>query len=182
MIKKLLFSIFQALLLVSLPTLAWASETQQTVTGTIAVGNTLSVGLGQSPTGNWYINSNSNALVAGAELSFNTEPVVVVTGKTAGNSQLKICSESSALNCLVVNVAVTGNVLGASVFNSHVVGSWVVSNGTVYYVSSRGLIPVPSWEIFLSNGGKQSEIVEINNGDMLLPLLPIMSATDGRVK
>ncbi|MBI5530579.1 MAG: hypothetical protein HY918_03700 [Candidatus Doudnabacteria bacterium] len=182
MLKKLLFYTFSSLLLAAAPTLALAAGTIQTVTETIAVGKTLSVGLGQSPTGNWYVLSNANPSAASAVLGFNTEPLVLISGQSAGSSEIKVCSEQSAINCLVVKVAVSGNVLGASVFNSHAIGSWVISDGTVYYVSSNGLIPIPTWEIFLSNGGKQADITEINNGDMQLPLLPLMSAADSRVR
>jgi hypothetical protein len=38
---------------------------------------------------------------------------------------------------------------------AHPWGSWLNYNGTLYYSHETGLIGVPSWKIFLANGGKQ---------------------------
>jgi hypothetical protein len=63
----------------------------------------------------------------------------------------------------------------------HPWGAWILSSGTVYFVSQSGLIPVPSWSTFLNNGGQASFIVPANNYDMVLPQLPIMTNSDPRV-
>ncbi|HYV34002.1 MAG TPA: hypothetical protein VE973_04105, partial [Candidatus Limnocylindria bacterium] len=65
---------------------------------------------------------------------------------------------------------------------AHPAGSWVIQGKTVYYITSSGLVPITTWAIFLSNGGKANLIVPINDGDMHLPLLALMEAHDSRVK
>jgi len=62
----------------------------------------------------------------------------------------------------------------------HVVGSWILSNKTVYYVSVEGLIPIPTWDIFVANSGG-SIIVQANESDLAKPILPIMVKDDPRV-
>ncbi len=73
----------------------------------------------------------------------------------------------------------------AGIFNSaqdaHPVGSWVVSKGTIYFVSVVGLIPVPTWALFLSNGGAASYVVPANAADLNRPVLPLMSSSDSRI-
>ena len=68
---------------------------------------------------------------------------------------------------------------------SHPWSSWVKSGSTVYYVSSQGLIPVPSWDTFLSNGALPHYIVPANNNDLLVlrahPNLPLLEPNDPRV-
>jgi hypothetical protein len=67
----------------------------------------------------------------------------------------------------------------ASVLSSpsqaHPVGSWILSKKTVYYVTSQGLVPVTSWDIFLRNGGLTKYLVKANKADLTLPLLQNMS-------
>ena len=65
---------------------------------------------------------------------------------------------------------------------AHPWGSWLLSHGTVYYSSSLGLIGVPSWDVFLANGGKASLLVPANAADLAQPRLsPVLSSHDGRV-
>jgi len=45
---------------------------------------------------------------------------------------------------------------------AHPWGSWLLSHRTVYYSHSSGLIGVPSWNVFLANGGKASLLVPAN--------------------
>src|SRR5262249_11474801 len=63
----------------------------------------------------------------------------------------------------------------------HPWGSWIVSGGTVYFVHESGLIPVPSWDIFVNNGGNGSLIVPANSFDFQLPMLTNMTPFDYRV-
>ena len=68
---------------------------------------------------------------------------------------------------------------------SHPWTSWVRSGHTVYYVSSEGLIGVPSWEIFLSNAGDSKFILPANKADLKVlkanPHLPLLQPNDSRV-
>ena len=65
--------------------------------------------------------------------------------------------------------------------DAHPAGSWVTQTGVVYYVSSVGLVPVPSWSVFLNNRGATSYLVPANTADMAKPLLPVMTDSDSRV-
>jgi len=64
----------------------------------------------------------------------------------------------------------------------HPWGAWITNGKTVYFVSKDGLIGVPSWSIFLNNGGKSSYLVPANKYDLALPVLPIMTTGDSRVE
>ncbi len=68
---------------------------------------------------------------------------------------------------------------------SHPWSSWVINRGTVYYIGSQGLIGVPSWDIFLSNGGLAQYLVPANANDLLVlknhPGLPVLVPNDSRV-
>jgi hypothetical protein len=143
----------------------------------IAVGRVLSVGLNSSPTG-WFITSNSNPNVASAVLGQNS---VLITGQSFGSATILVCTDSQATHCLSASVTVGGSVLGESV-SPHAPGSWVLDHGTVYYITTDGIIPISTWKIFLSNGGKQSLIQQSNQADLSLSLLPLMTLHDSRVK
>jgi hypothetical protein len=66
--------------------------------------------------------------------------------------------------------------------DSHPWGSWIVDNGTVYFVHETGLIPIPSWETFLNNGGLANLIVQANTLDMQRPHLGLMVYSDTRLR
>lgn len=67
----------------------------------------------------------------------------------------------------------------------HPWGSWLLYKGVVYYSSETGLIPVPSWEIFLANGGQDKHILNANAYDRarIKPetQVDLLSANDSRV-
>jgi hypothetical protein len=65
---------------------------------------------------------------------------------------------------------------------THPPGSWLLSHRTVYYISASGLIGVPSWNVFLSNGGKASLLLPANAADLAQPRLsPVLESHDARV-
>ena len=161
----------------SLAQVAFAANTLGSLKGTIPVGRNLSVALGTSPSGSWYIVNNSKPSVAFAVIFGEN---LLANGLSAGTTNLSVCTEISATNCMDVEVTV-GGVLGANT-QTHPVGSWVILDKTVFYVHATGLIPIPTWEIFLSNGGRASKIVPANEADLNLPLLPLMTLKDSRVK
>lgn len=49
---------------------------------------------------------------------------------------------------------------------AHPWGAWVLKGKTVYLVHESGLIPVPSWDIFIANGGKAEYLVPANAADL----------------
>ncbi len=67
----------------------------------------------------------------------------------------------------------------------HAWGSWLLYNGTVYYSTQQGLVPVPSWAVFLNNGGQSKFIVKANKYDLAdlnnNPNLPTLAMSDTRV-
>lgn len=69
-----------------------------------------------------------------------------------------------------------------SASGAHPRGAWVLSGKTVYFVTPDGLIPVPTWDIFLSNGGQADFLVKANAADLTFPKLYPMTAGDTRVK
>ncbi len=67
----------------------------------------------------------------------------------------------------------------------HPWGSWLLSNGTVYYSTQDGMIAVPSWAIFLNNGGAGKFIVKANKYDIAAlnaaPGVPPLTLNDPRI-
>ncbi|MBP9686189.1 MAG: fibronectin type III domain-containing protein [Candidatus Doudnabacteria bacterium] len=64
--------------------------------------------------------------------------------------------------------------------------SWLKwRDGTVYYHHPSGMIPVPSWSVFLSNGGAESLILPMNKADDAIwekaPNLQPLQANDSRI-
>lgn len=67
----------------------------------------------------------------------------------------------------------------------HPWGSWLLYNGTVFYAHESGLIGVPSYEIFLQNGGNLKYLVKANKQDIAVlnskAALPVMESNDSRI-
>ena len=147
---------------------------------TVSIGKTISVGLNSSATGSWFIFSNSNSSIASGSINGNT---LVVKSLAPGSTTIQICTETIGSHCLSLAVnSVQSELLGVStVSETSPVGSWVIQNQTVYYIHSLGLIPVTTWKIFLSNGGKAKLIKPIKVNDSNLPLLSFMTAKDVRL-
>jgi hypothetical protein len=65
---------------------------------------------------------------------------------------------------------------------SHPWGAWVKSGKVVYFVHADGLIPVPSAETFLNNGGVWGQVVNANTYDFARPILSVMEYNDSRLR
>ena len=169
-----------AVSLMPLLVLASAKAAYGNLTETAVVGKTLSVGLNPLPNGGWVILSNSNPAAAAAAV---TASAVNIAGQAVGKTVISVC-DSGGSGCLRINVTVVGSVLGLSTGLAHPAGAWVLGadGKTVYYVSDAGLIPITTWKIFLSNGGKANKIVPINDSDQTLPLLAFMTLKDSRAR
>ncbi len=67
----------------------------------------------------------------------------------------------------------------------HPIGAWVKYGNTIYYSHESGLIPVPSWEVFLSNGGSLDKTFNANQTDVNLIKksynLKILESNDYRI-
>ncbi len=175
--KKIIVLVFSFLIVAQQ---AFAANDLGTLQEYATVGKVISVGLNPSSTGNWYLVTNSNPLVANASLNGTS---LTITGLRAGTDAVSVCTEPAGLHCLVVIATVTGNVLGANTTRfTHPVGSWLIHAGTVFYVHGTGLIPISEWNIFVSNGGQSSNLQETNQDDLNLPLLSLMTLNDSRVR
>lgn len=64
----------------------------------------------------------------------------------------------------------------------HPWGSWVKSGQTIYFVHESGLIPIPSYDIFLNNGGQDYLVVSMNSYDWQLTKQSLMTYNDYRLK
>lgn len=162
-----------------------------TLSETIAVNRTLSIGLSASNSGPWTVSKNTNPGIVAITLS-NTQ--VTFKGLAAGSTALMLCQGRTS-NCMDINISVSG-VLGSYTglaysdlvnqndvaLYGHAVGTWVKQGQTVYYITSGGLIPIPTYKIFLNNGGKDSNVKTANSYDLSRPMLPLMTERDARVK
>ena len=177
MIKRILFSSVVGLLFAA-PALAQSSL--GTMQESVKVGRVISVGLNPSSSGSWYLGPNTNSAVVTASV---TSGSLILSGKSTGTATVYACTDVRATDCLEVDVTVSasGSVLGASIEAAHPANTWVLSDSTVFYVSSNGLIPVATWKVFIGNGGKQSLLQTANTADLNLPLLPLMTLKDSRV-
>lgn len=67
----------------------------------------------------------------------------------------------------------------------HPIGSWLLYRRTIYYSTDGGLIPIPSWQVFINNGGTTKLIIPMNAADIAAlkagPILPVMTNNDSRV-
>jgi hypothetical protein len=73
----------------------------------------------------------------------------------------------------------------SSAAQSHPWGQFLKNGKTLYYSASQGLIPISSYDVFLSNGGNLSLVVNMNKADLSLlkakGKLPVLEANDARV-
>lgn len=75
----------------------------------------------------------------------------------------------------------SGYVVGSSNV-AHPWGSWVKYGTTIYFVHETGLIPIPSYDIFLNNGGNAATVVNANSYDLARQILSVMSYSDTRLR
>ncbi len=78
-------------------------------------------------------------------------------------------------------LALSGKVV-VTANGAHPRGSWLLSGKAVYFLTPEGLIPVPDWNTFLSNGGQASFLVKANSYDLAMAKLSVMTASDARLK
>jgi hypothetical protein len=139
-----------------------------------------------TPTGSTGLTSgNSSAYPSGQLINENGTISIVYNGTKTGFTN---AAAFLGMGYKFANVTTVSNSglsssghLVTTLLAQHPWGAWILSGGTVYFVSQSGLIPVPSWSTFLNNGGQASFIVSANNYDMVLPQLPIMTTSDSRV-
>lgn len=77
---------------------------------------------------------------------------------------------------------ISSNYNVSSSYSRHPWGSWVKSGNTVYFVHELGLIPVPSYEIFINNGGEDRLVVPANSYDFQSGILNPLEYGDSRLR
>ncbi|MGE5298275.1 MAG: putative Ig domain-containing protein, partial [Acidobacteriaceae bacterium] len=86
------------------------------------------------------------------------------------------------LNTGFTNLANSGYVINTMQI-AHPWGSWIKSGSTVYFVHQDGLIPIPSFDVFLNNGGEDRLVVPANSYDFSnKPVLGLMTSNDWRLR
>lgn len=90
-------------------------------------------------------------------------------------------SFGSVVNGSTSNIPLSGTVVSSS-SAAHPAGSWIDSSGTVYFVTTAGIIPVPSASVFTANNGSWSLVVPANAADLTQTVLGVMVAGDSRVE
>lgn len=177
----ILFSLFS---LNTTPAAAFANSLGK-LSEVIPLGKTLTVSLDNTTTDSWTV-VNNNPEIISTKIVNNQ---LIITGKNFGVATAYACTLNTT-NCLKTTVSVVSpNVLGAATSEikaslQNRIGSWVKASNdqTIFYVHEEGLIPVPSLNIFYKNGGNLSAIQTINEYDLQNSILPIMTASDARVK
>lgn len=86
----------------------------------------------------------------------------------------------NVLNIGYSNIPNTGYVINNS-NTSHPWGAWVQSGQAIYFVHQDGLIPVPSWDVFINNRGQSSFVVPANIYDFQRTILSSMVNNDSRL-
>jgi hypothetical protein len=81
-----------------------------------------------------------------------------------------------------VNNIPTSSHIISTAQTSHPWGTWITMNNTIHFVHESGLIPVPSFDVFLANGGNSNLVVPANSYDFNLPMLSLMNYNDSRLR
>ncbi len=128
------------------------------------------------PTGSLVNDSGTIYFIDGTtKVPFTSWQAFVGLGYSLGNV---VKGDLSAYGASVDYFITTANA-------DHPWGSWLLYNGTVYYYTQQGLVPVPSWSIFLNNGGQSKFIVKANKYDLANlnngSNLSALTASDARV-
>ncbi|MBL8029925.1 MAG: hypothetical protein JNN11_01625 [Candidatus Doudnabacteria bacterium] len=145
---------------------------------------------GRNATASFTISGNGGVLGSstypnGQLISENGTVYIVYRGQKSGFASAHIFTGfgfkfSNVLNVGYNNIPSTGYIIN-NLNTSHPWGSWVQSGSTIYFVHEQGLVPVPSWEIFLNNRGSSSLVVPANIYDFQKPILAPMSWSDSRL-
>lgn len=87
----------------------------------------------------------------------------------------------NAVDATNYGLAQSGRIITTSQAH-HPYGSWIKWGSTIYFVSDTGLIPVSSWDIFVSNGGSDIWVVPANVYDTQLYIQSLMTYNDWRLR
>ncbi len=145
---------------------------------------------GRSSTANFVISGNGGVLGTstypnGQLISENGTVYIVYRGQKSAFASAYVFTGfgfkfSNVMNVGYNNIPNTGYIIN-SLSTSHPWGAWIQSGNTIYFVHEQGLIPVPSWEIFVNNRGASSLVVPANSYDFQKPILAPMTWNDTRL-
>jgi hypothetical protein len=139
--------------------------TYGTLSESLSVGKSLSVGLQSDNTDSWYLARNSNPKVAKAKVANN---YLEITALAEGLATIKPCS-FIARKCLNVSInaakspAASGDVLGASTFKN---GQLIYSNNTVYIIYKNTKANFANTKILAALGFSAGNITQADVSDM----------------
>ena len=146
---------------------------------------------GRSATANFTINSTSGS-VLGASTNLNgqlisqngTVYIVYKNIYTGFGSRSAFEGLGYNFGQIVYSNTIVQNsgYIVRSANSSHPWGSWIKSGGTIYFVHEFGLIPVPDYNTFISNGGQDYLVVKANSYDFRLSQLSNMVTNDARIR
>jgi hypothetical protein len=88
----------------------------------------------------------------------------------------------NVINASTAGLTNSGFVIVATADNIHPWGSWIKNGSTIYFVHDSGLIPIPSMDIFTSNGGLIANVVEASGYDFNRPMQYPMQFNDPRLR
>lgn len=128
------------------------------------------------------------------QLAKEGQGIFILTGKDKVKIPFTSMAAFNGLGYNLKNVK-TANLSGYRAANGYFLSSatqehpwcsWLKwRDGTVYYHHPSGMIPVPSWSVFLSNGGAESLILPMNKADEAVwskaPNLQPLQANDSRI-
>lgn len=128
------------------------------------------------PTGSLINDSGTIYLIIGqTKVPFTNFPAFIGLGYSLANVAKTDSSTYSPALTYQIN----------SPQQAHPWSSWLLYKGTVYYNNEDGMIGVPSWDIFTTNGGKASLLLPMNQADINQlknnPNLPSLIMNDSRL-
>ncbi len=113
--------------------------------------------VGTYPTGSLVNDNGTIYFISGnTKIPFTNWQAFVGLGYSAGNV---VNGDTSAY-------LLSQNYVLRTAKQDHPWGSWLLYKGTVYYYDQDGLIPVPSPEVFVSNGGNWNLVLPANQYDL----------------
>lgn len=181
-IKIQIFALGLISLIVIAPINKASAESPVRIYENLSQSKTLSLNLGRA---GWKLTGSNNPNIISAQI--NGE-ILVIKALNPGLATAFACPENiiDPKLCAYVTVTVNPeNVLGLNTGSSdkpHTTGTFVNVGQTVFFVHEYGLIPITTYPIFLSVASKNTQIVNANDHDLQLPLLPFMELGDSRVK
>jgi hypothetical protein len=147
---------------------------------------------GRSTSANFNLGTSSGGGVLGASIYPNGQLIkedgtiyIVYRGQKSGFASAYVFTSlgfkfGNVLSTGYTNLPNTGYVVNNAAA-AHPWGTWVQSGQAIYFVHQDGLIPVPSWDVFVNNRGASNLVVPANMYDFQKSILSVMTYNDSRL-